>query len=204
VLRMPLATGVIPGVGGPAPFPPRPPLRMLCAGRLMPEKGFDLAIAAANLLADRGVEVSLDIMGDGPLRGSLEAAAAAARAPVRVLPGGRSELWEAIDAAHVVLAPSRREGLGLVALEALARGRPVIATRVGGLVEVVECPDDGALVAPEDAGALAKAVEELAIAHPRARAAAAHSPEAVIEAHLRAYQRAAGRVASRGSGASRG
>jgi glycosyltransferase involved in cell wall biosynthesis len=68
---------------------------------------------------------------------------------------------ELLDAASLVLMPSRREGLPLVAIQAAQLARPVIAARVGGLPEVVEHGQTGLLVPVDDAGALAEAVAAL-------------------------------------------
>lgn len=141
------------------PLPVCPPLRVLAAGRLVPEKGFDVLIDALRVAVGRGLDVQAEILGSGPLRPSLVSQAAPLADRVRILPAvSREELAAHIDAAHVVVVPSRREGLGLVAVEALARGRFVIASRVGGLPEVIDDADDGWLVAPEDPDALAAAL----------------------------------------------
>jgi glycosyltransferase involved in cell wall biosynthesis len=73
-----------------------------------------------------------------------------------------------LDASTLVIVPSRSEGFGLVALEAAHRGRPVIATRVGGLPEVVVHGETGIVVEPEDPSAIARAVVELLGDHPEA------------------------------------
>lgn len=143
------------------------PVRVVAVGRNSPEKGFDL-------LHDLGVPV--DIYGVG----------------TESLPGGhgavtRDELVDALAKAHALVVPSRREGLGLVAIEALALGRPVIATRVGGLVETVEDGVDGILVPPDDAAALRAAVQRLPLPRPRASAVAKHRPTEVAARHLDAY-----------------
>ena len=85
--------------------------------------------------------------------------------------------------------PSLREGLGIVALEALAVGRPVIASGVGGLVETVADGDDGILVPPGDVHALAAALRQLPLAAPKARAVDLHRPAVVAAAHAAAYAR---------------
>ena len=193
VLRMPL---VIPAV---TPAHPRPaassPLRLLAVGRLSPEKGFDVAIDALSRLAAQGVEAGLRIVGDGPDRQALERQARGL-AVVFDGPMPRSGLAEAIRSSHAVLVPSRHEGLSLVALEALALGVPVIASSVGGLVEVVHPPEDGILVPAEDPDALAAAIRRLPLPTPTARAVEAHRPAVVAAEHLRAYQDAmAGRPA---------
>jgi glycosyltransferase involved in cell wall biosynthesis len=87
----------------------------------------------------------------------------------------------------VVIVPSRTEGLGMVAVEALALGRPVIASATGGLVEVVDDGFDGRLVPPGDAASLARALADLRPESPRARAVERHRPAAVIAAHAGAY-----------------
>jgi glycosyltransferase involved in cell wall biosynthesis len=75
----------------------------------------------------------------------------------------------------------------MVALEALALGRPVVASAVGGLVDVVVDGDDGALVSPDDPDALAKALSALDLRPPVADAIHRHRAEAVLAAHAAAY-----------------
>ncbi|MHB1446455.1 MAG: glycosyltransferase [Acidimicrobiales bacterium] len=193
VLRMPLVTGAEPA-GRPGP---PPPLRLVCVGRLSPEKGFDIAIAAVDRLASRGLDLSLRIVGEGPERPSLERQARHLGARVVFEgPMSRAERDGAIRSSHALLAPSRHEGLGLVALESLALGTPVIASSVGGLVEVVGEPQDGILVPAGDPEALAAAIARLPLSPPTARAVEAHRPAVVAAEHLAAYQDAlAGRAA---------
>jgi glycosyltransferase involved in cell wall biosynthesis len=152
-------------------------------GRHVPEKGIDVVIDAVAGL--EGVE--LDVIGDGPqLAGNM--ARAAASTTIRFHPPmAKAELLACIDDAHAVVVPSRREGLGLVALEAIARGRPVIASRVGGLTEVVTDGADGILVPAGDAAALADAIRCLPLPAPAGAALARHRPAAVVEAHLSLY-----------------
>jgi glycosyltransferase involved in cell wall biosynthesis len=88
---------------------------------------------------------------------------------------------------HALVAPSRREGLGMVALEAFTRGRPVVASRVGGLAESVEDGVDGYLVPPEDPIALAAAIARLPFGPPKGTATLRHSPIEVGRSHLEAY-----------------
>lgn len=199
-LRMPVPHLPGPGDEPPAPAPavPEGMLRLLCVGRLSGEKGFDVAVAAVARLAAAGRDVSLEVAGEGPARPALEAAARSARSAggaVRLVGAlSPAELSDAYRRVHAVLVPSRHEGLGLVALEALAHGRPVIASAVGGLAEVVK-PGDGLLVPPGDVAALAEAIGRLPLPPPVGSALAAHRPEEVGRAHLEAYGRAlAGRA----------
>jgi len=170
------------------PLPPDPPLRLIAAGRLSPEKGFDVLIEAMRIALDHGLDVRLDIVGSGPERRSLSTLAAPLGERVRLIPAlPHAELMRRLDDVHALVAPSRREGLGLVALEAFARGRPVVASRVGGLAETVVDGVDGFLVPPEDPTALAAALARLPIDMPAGEALLRHSPIEVGRTHLEAY-----------------
>jgi len=151
----------------PEPLPNKAP-RILCLGRLAPQKGFDLALTAFASISKRFPHIRLVIAGDGPGRKSLEQQAA------------RLGLVSAIDflgwvtpdrvpalinTASMVVMPSRWEGLPSVALQAASMARPLVATRVGGLPEIVEHQRTGLLVEPEDPGSLAKAMTFL-LEHP--------------------------------------
>src|SRR5205823_8805323 len=111
-------------------------------GRLSPEKGVEELIEAA-----RGLP--LRVVGDGPLRVPTAG----------FVPPGELGPW--YERAAVVAAPSRREGYGVVAREAMAWGRPVVATSVGGLPEAIEDGVTGLLVPPGDVGALERALRRL-------------------------------------------
>ena len=174
------------------PVTPIPPVddgvRLLCAGRLSPEKGFDVAITAVQRLRSAGVRVALDIAGEGPEASRLSRLADSTEG-VRLLgPLSRAALTEAIDASHCVVVPSRHEGLGLVALESLARRRPVIASAVGGLPEAV-LPGDGLLVPADDPAALAQAIRQLPLPEPAGAVLEGHLPEEVGQAHAELYRR---------------
>ena len=141
------------------PAPPRHgPLQLLCLGRLAPEKGLDVLIEA--LRSAPGVQVR--IVGDGPERARLERAVSEGGLSGRVtFTGFQSDVAPHLAAAHALVMPSRREGLPMALIEAVASGRPVVASRVGGIPELVADGTNGRLVAPDDATALAFALQDL-------------------------------------------
>jgi glycosyltransferase involved in cell wall biosynthesis len=129
----------------PEVVPPEEPPHILFVGRLSEEKGvLELAAAARGL--------PLVVAGSGHL---------ASRLPGVVGPVPPRELAGFYDRAAVVVVPSRREGYGLVAREAMAHGRPVVASAVGGLVEAIEDGVNGVLVPARDVASLRRALEEL-------------------------------------------
>ena len=142
--------------------------RILCVGRLLHQKGFDLAIAAFASLVDRFPQARLTIVGDGPSRFDLEQQAAALGLGEAVEFKGRispEHVRELMNTATIVVMPSRSEGFPMVALEAAHMARPVVATPVGGLPESVVHQRTGLLVEPEDSLALAEAIAFL-LSHP--------------------------------------
>jgi glycosyltransferase involved in cell wall biosynthesis len=124
---------------------PDDPPHVLFVGRLSEEKGVQELLAATE-------GMPRVVVGDGPLR---------ARVPdaIGFVPPG--ELGPYYARAAVVVCPSRREGYGMVAREAMAHGRPVVATAVGGLADAVEDGVTGLLVPPRDPVALRAALERL-------------------------------------------
>jgi glycosyltransferase involved in cell wall biosynthesis len=134
------------------------------------------------------VPAVLDIIGEGPDAVALATRAAPLGDDV-TFHGARSrdEIAAFLARAHALVVPSRREGLGMVALEALAVGCPVIASATGGLIELVG-EGDGALVPPGDPAALAAALRRLPFGPPRAVAVDRHRPATVAADHLAVYQ----------------
>jgi glycosyltransferase involved in cell wall biosynthesis len=130
------------------------------AGRLAPEKGVAVLLQALTRLP----RLPLQVVGDGPERAGLEAFVRRQRLANVTFTGtlDPDDCFERIRGARMVVVPSLwAEPLGMVAIEAAAAGVPVIASRVGGLPEVVLDGDTGVLVDAGDAGGLAKAIEEL-------------------------------------------
>jgi glycosyltransferase involved in cell wall biosynthesis len=131
---------------------------LLAVGRLHPQKGLDVLIEAAALLAHREPVPLVIIAGNGPAETDLQSQIAATGAPVRLL-GRRTDIADLLAAADLVVLPSRWEARALIAQEALRAGRPLVATAVGGLPELL---GDGArLVPPENPAALAAALAGL-------------------------------------------
>jgi glycosyltransferase involved in cell wall biosynthesis len=138
-------------------------------GALEERKGHDVLLDALATLPDP--RLLLLIAGDGSRRDALAARVAALDLGTRVRLLGRvDDVAEVLAAADVVAMPSRQEGLGVAALEAMAAGLPVIASRVGGLPEAVVDGATGLLVPAGDVGALAAALARLAADPGRARA----------------------------------
>jgi glycosyltransferase involved in cell wall biosynthesis len=125
-------------------------------GRLTREKGADLALAAISILASRRPEARLLVAGDGPERAALEGTAG----PEVCFLGERSDVPTLLAACDAVLIPSRAEGQSLVALEAMAAGRPIVAADVGGLGAMVRAIG-GPVTPTEDPAAMARAIERL-------------------------------------------
>ena len=136
------------------------PRRLLFAHRLEPRKGFRVAVAAFARLAEMYPDLELVVIGDGVERDAVDSLRPAVRA--RVLMRGvvaRQELIEAFGSSAVFLAPAvNGESFGIVLLEALASGVPVVASDVDGYRELLEGEAGGALVPPKDPVAMATAV----------------------------------------------
>jgi glycosyltransferase involved in cell wall biosynthesis len=163
------------------------PPQVLFAGRLSREKGILELVEAG-----RGME--LVVAGDGPLRAEVPGA-------LGFVP--HHELGELYERSAVVACPSHREGFGVVCAEAMAYGRPVVASAVGGLLDLVVDEETGLLVPPRDVPALRAALERLlgdadlrrrlgAAARERIRNHFAWKP--VTDATLAAYEEALGGV----------
>lgn len=133
---------------------------LLFVGRLVSVKGADLAVEALRQLRERGADTTLTICGDGPEREALEDQVHRAGLDEVVTFEGWTdpdELTEYYRKSTLLLVPSRYEPFGIVALEAIASGCPVVAAGTGGLPEAVG--DCGLLVPSDDATALSDAAE---------------------------------------------
>jgi len=137
--------------------------------RLEPEKGHPTLVEAWPKVLRAAPDSYLLIVGEGSRRDALEAQARELRVAHRVVFTGRRDDVPAVTAAlDVAVLPSYREAQGLTILEAMALSRPVVASNVGGIPEMIEDGRTGLLVPPYDADALAAAIVRLLTNHPLA------------------------------------
>lgn len=185
--------------------PARPPLAdpptVAFAGRLVPNKGVDVLLRAVARVAERVPDVRLLVAGDGPERDRLRAQAAALGVAARVEWLGhlsRERVEERFASAWAQAAPSNwEEPFGLVAAEGMMRGSAVVASRIGGLSEIVDEGRTGLLVPPGDADALANALLDILSDRERAeamgrlgreRALTHFSERSVVDQFLEVYE----------------
>ena len=140
---------------------PSPGLRLLSVGRLHPQKGHRVLLDAMAGARAAGARLSLVVAGEGGERPALEARAAARGLQDGVRFAGRRDVRPLLAAAEVFVFPSLYEAVGIALLEAMACALPVVASRTGGIPEVVEDGVSGILVAPGDADDLARALTAL-------------------------------------------
>jgi len=135
---------------------------LVTVARLTEQKGHRDLIEALALLRDQWPQLQCVCVGDGELRQPLEALAAArGLSSICRFVGSRDDVMEFYAAADVVVLPSHSEGFPFVILEALAMGKPVVATSVNGVPEVIEHMKTGLLVEARDVAGLAGAIESL-------------------------------------------
>ncbi len=131
----------------------------VCVARLHPQKGLDVLLGASAVLRGRLPGLRVVIVGEGPLEAELRRQASALGLDGTVIFAGPSpHAVDELAAADVVVVPSRWEGWPLVVSEALHLGRPLVATAVGGVPDMVLDQVSGVLVAPGDVLALAEAI----------------------------------------------
>lgn len=166
--------------------------RLVCVGRLSPQKGLLTLIDAAERLARRSVAFDLTIIGEGPLRGELEKRIAAAALQDRVrLVGAQTQqqVQSCLEASLCLVLPSFAEGLPVVIMEAFALSRPVISTYVAGIPELVVDGQNGWLIPAGSEEDLAAAIAR-ALATPIAelQKMGLHGRERVRELHSSAKE----------------
>ena len=168
---------------------------IVAVGRLAPEKGYDVALKAFAQVRDP--EARLAFVGDGPLRGDLEALASSLGVRDRVVFAGyAADVRPWLDRARLLLVSSWHEGFGAVIVEALGRGRPVVATDCTPAVkDLLWSPRHGRVVAPGDVDAMAKALDAQLLAPPApprhlAEAVQDYRISPVASAYLRLFRAA--------------
>ena len=130
--------------------------------RLMPSKGNQYLIEAAPTIVEKHPKARVFIVGEGELQGELEAQARALQLGDKlVFSGFMRDVAAALSAFDIVVFPSLWEGTPLTVFEALAMGKPIVATDADGLLDVLTDRKDALIVPKADAGALARAVGEL-------------------------------------------
>ena len=151
-------------------------------GRLSVEKGYNFLIDAVNRVLKDGHNISLLIIGDGDIRGDLEAQIEHLGLHDRIqLAGYQSNTIDWYRAMNLFVLASLREGLPNVLLEAMAMEVPVVVTRVGGIPQVIRDHENGVLVEPGDAKVLADAIREIVVNQKLASELARKARETVVE-----------------------
>ena len=151
------AVGAVPVDSG------EPDVTALCIAALIPKKGIDVLLHGLRHSSSDQLKVRL--IGEGPLRRELESLSATLGLSQRVAflgPKSRDGVFAELVRCDLLVMPSRGESFGLAALEAMACAKPVIASAVGGLLELVGDRETGLLVRPDDPTALAGALDLLA------------------------------------------
>ncbi len=186
-----------PAAWGGGAEPPADGRLLVSISRLVEQKGLDVAVRALAELPD---DVRLAALGEGPERARLEALARDLAVGERLLlPGRVGDVGAWLRRADVVVHPARWEGFGLALLEAMLAARPVVASAVSSIPEIVADGETGVLVPPNDVPALASALGELLEDPARAerlgqaglaRARSEFSVERMTSATLSVYERA--------------
>jgi len=177
--------------------PERPGREIVAVGRCVPKKGLHVLLQAIRALRRRGVSVTCRIIGDGPERPVLEAAAAdlgnaVAFAGWQEPPAVRQALRRAAVLAvpSVVDAEGDMDGLPNVALEGAALGVPLVATDAGALADLVRHGETGLMAPADDSDALAACIEAV-LSDPARAAERAHRARTVVESDFDAVRQAA-------------
>lgn len=167
---------------------------VMCVANLKWYKGHTFLLAAMAQAQERGAALTLVLVGEGPSRPELEQLARDLNLDVRFL-GARTDVPSLLPAADIVVLPSLEEGMSNAVLEAMAAGRPVIATDVGGNSEALGTA--GLLVPPGDPHALAECLLTLSAspsmrcdlgARGRARAQELFSVDRMVDRHVELYE----------------
>lgn len=143
------------------------PTEILFVGYLRHEKGIPFLLQATQKLLEKGYALKMTIVGDGPEKDMLQRLTKKMEIGKQVAFQGSvssdEEMQAIYSTADLFVLPSISEGTPRVLLEAMAAGLPIVATKVGGIPDIIEDGENGILVPPGDAGALAKAIQKVLI-----------------------------------------
>lgn len=172
---------------------------LLFVGRLVEHKNLPRLLQAFARLLQQHPATRLLLAGSGPMEQTLQQQIQELALGERaILLGERHDVAELMSAADIIVLPSLREGLSNVILEAMALGRPVISTHAGGTPEIIEDGVNGLLVDPKDTSALCAAMHTLLDdperckqlgRNARQRVLEHYSPQAMVNAMCKEYQR---------------
>jgi glycosyltransferase involved in cell wall biosynthesis len=169
---------------------------LLFVGRLHPQKGLDVLVEAIEPLLERLPTMRVLLVGEGPQREMLESVARRLGQSRFQLAGWRPDSLAMIQACRLLVLPSRYEGMPNVILEAMAAGKPVAASRVEGVEELLGDASDGQTCRPDDPAALRELIQRLWLDRPLAdgfgrsnlqRAVGGRSPEEAAAAYRQLY-----------------
>ena len=173
-----------------------------------PKKGLAVLLQAMRLASDRGDAPAwqLVIVGEGPAREGLTQLSERLGLADRVIfAGSRRDVAAILPLLDLFVCPSLYEGFGIAIVEAMMAGRPVVASSVGGITEIVRSGDTGLLVPPGDPAALAGAIQDLLrqpelaarLGREGKRAATEFSVDTMVERHQALYESLVGAAGSR-------
>lgn len=155
--------GVETGSQPPAAKSTTTPFMLGILGRLVPLKNVESVIRATRVLRDMGIEIHVDVAGTGPSEAALRQLVTDLQLADRVFfLGWRDDIALLLESWDLLVVPSIEEGFSLSTLEAMAAARPVIASRVGGLAELIIDGVTGRLLPPGDTDSLIQSLSELA------------------------------------------
>ena len=169
---------------------PRKPNSIVCVGRLVPIKGFETLIDACRILIEQKVELSCEIVGDGPLLQPLQQQISQSGIGHAVHLRGfmsQEQVRAKLSDSELFVLPSRQtqdgdqDGIPVALMEAMAMGVPVISTSVSGIPELVQHGVNGILVPPDDPQRLAEAIADLLLHREKRTQLAQHARQTVLD-----------------------
>jgi glycosyltransferase involved in cell wall biosynthesis len=167
---------------------------ILCVAELQEYKAIDVLLKAATPLLETDPRVTLVLAGDGPMRNELETLASALGIRHQTMflgTQGASEVARLMQGCEVMVLPSRMEPFGIVLIEAMACGAPIVATDVGGVPEIVQHEITGILVEPDNPQALTAGLRRALSDDGLRRTMADHGYARVMERFCRTHNGAA-------------